>query len=540
MNTRKTLFLGCGALVALFVGTNVASAALDPVGSFTVRRGATGAAGADGKSAYQIWQDAGNTGSEADFLASLVGKDGAAGQDGAACQSVLTATQCGPDLTQKCPVESKSGVIYTKTDCNNANPTQDVVYNGTDGTNGCATTLSKSTSTDSTTGKKTVTVTAKDCNNQTIWTETVEDGTDAPDQCEGLSAADKATRIVKRTEEYKDPTSNARGYMEITTVNCNDVQTVTRQDDTCGEVRNQSITSSMKCVTGEAVMSCRKQTDQNRYYVCEARADSNAGVVPLGASMDADKDQLQTEINKKLSTTDAESTYLNKTDAGNTYLATANLGTALKDTALKADVASAVAGSGALTSVNNKVSTLETTVGDSTSGLVQKVNANTTTIGNSTSGLVKDVADAKAKASANEGNIATLSGTVSNHTSQIANKLNTADFGTKANSWASTQTTLAKQADLITVEQAANNAQDTADGHASQIATLETAVGVGSGVSSRNNILTRLSTAETDVTNLKTSVDGTCESTGGRSGCTQSLESRVRALEAAVAALQSN
>lgn len=38
--------------------------------------------GTDGKSAYQIWLDAGNTGSEADFLESLKGKDGADGVDG--------------------------------------------------------------------------------------------------------------------------------------------------------------------------------------------------------------------------------------------------------------------------------------------------------------------------------------------------------------------------------------------------------------------------------------------------------------------------
>lgn len=32
--------------------------------------------GNDGKSAYQIWLDAGNTGSEADFLAAIKGKQG--------------------------------------------------------------------------------------------------------------------------------------------------------------------------------------------------------------------------------------------------------------------------------------------------------------------------------------------------------------------------------------------------------------------------------------------------------------------------------
>lgn len=48
-------------------------------------QGPAGQDGVDGKSAYQIWLDAGNTGSEQDFLNSLKGKDGtegAAGQDG--------------------------------------------------------------------------------------------------------------------------------------------------------------------------------------------------------------------------------------------------------------------------------------------------------------------------------------------------------------------------------------------------------------------------------------------------------------------------
>lgn len=44
--------------------------------------GPAGAAGADGASAYEVWLDAGNTGSEADFLASLVGPQGVKGDTG--------------------------------------------------------------------------------------------------------------------------------------------------------------------------------------------------------------------------------------------------------------------------------------------------------------------------------------------------------------------------------------------------------------------------------------------------------------------------
>ena len=44
--------------------------------------GPTGATGSDGKSAYEIWIDEGHTGSEEDFLASLVGQKGATGPEG--------------------------------------------------------------------------------------------------------------------------------------------------------------------------------------------------------------------------------------------------------------------------------------------------------------------------------------------------------------------------------------------------------------------------------------------------------------------------
>ena len=53
-------------------------------------QGKDGYQGGDGKSAYQIWLDAGNTGTEADYLASLQGapgQDGKKGEDGAAGKS---------------------------------------------------------------------------------------------------------------------------------------------------------------------------------------------------------------------------------------------------------------------------------------------------------------------------------------------------------------------------------------------------------------------------------------------------------------------
>jgi hypothetical protein len=49
-----------------------------------IKEGSTivGPAGSDGKSAYQVWIDAGNTGTEADFIASLKGADGDTGPKG--------------------------------------------------------------------------------------------------------------------------------------------------------------------------------------------------------------------------------------------------------------------------------------------------------------------------------------------------------------------------------------------------------------------------------------------------------------------------
>ena len=618
MNTRKTLLLGCGALVALFVGTNVASAALDPVGSFTVRRGAAGAAGTDGKSAYDIWKDAGNTGSEADFLASLVGATGAP---------------------------------------------------GTNGTNGCATTLSKATSTDATTGKKTVTVTAKDCNNNTLWTETVSDGTDgaagqdgapgcadevtvgekdangcvpitktpyslvngtctpgttesqkvcepkvcepvisttkdastkcvtystqkrkanaagtacendgaadtevvcpleceshevsvpcgpaasgaselceiaakkgikttkykcdgttvdgvvytydgddAPDQCEGLSAADKASQIIKTSSVYKRP-EGQQGYKEVTTVNCNNVTNTTYEYDPCGEVHAETVTSTVpncNLTDGNAVMGCTDQTNQTKYYICQKIADSEEGVVPLGAMMEANKDQLQTEINKKLNTTDAESTYLNKTDAGNTYLATANLGTALKDNSVKTDLADAVAGSGALSGYATNASVTSAVAGKADASdltaLSGKVDANTENIDKKLNtadfGTTANTWAGSQTTLAKQADLTTLSGTVSGHTTQIANKLNTADFGTTANSWASTQTTLAKEADLRTVETTANNAATNAS---SALTTANTASG------NATRALNKATTNETNISSLNTTVSGHTTSIG--------------------------
>lgn len=60
-------------------GVSGAQGAVGPAG----KDGEAGINGVDGKSAYQIWVDAGNTGAEADFIASLKGAKGDKGDAGA-------------------------------------------------------------------------------------------------------------------------------------------------------------------------------------------------------------------------------------------------------------------------------------------------------------------------------------------------------------------------------------------------------------------------------------------------------------------------
>lgn len=59
------------------IGQKGDTGATGPTGA----QGPIGATGADGKSAYQVWLDAGNSGSETDFLNSLKGKSPVRGQD---------------------------------------------------------------------------------------------------------------------------------------------------------------------------------------------------------------------------------------------------------------------------------------------------------------------------------------------------------------------------------------------------------------------------------------------------------------------------
>jgi hypothetical protein len=82
--------------------------------------GADGVIGVDGKSAYEIWLDEGNTGTEQDFLDSLVGDDGAQGPpgaDGVAIDFIQNTTPTGTG-TSSIPAgalwfHTDTGVQYT-------------------------------------------------------------------------------------------------------------------------------------------------------------------------------------------------------------------------------------------------------------------------------------------------------------------------------------------------------------------------------------------------------------------------------------------
>jgi hypothetical protein len=82
--------------------------------------GANGTIGVDGKSAYEIWLEEGNTGTEQDFLDSLVGEDGAQGPPGAngvAIDFIQNTTPTGTG-TSSIPAgalwfHTDSGIQYT-------------------------------------------------------------------------------------------------------------------------------------------------------------------------------------------------------------------------------------------------------------------------------------------------------------------------------------------------------------------------------------------------------------------------------------------
>ena len=232
----------------------------------------------------------------------------------------MTTTQCGPDLTQKCPVANKSGVIYTKTDCDNANPTQDVVYNGADGTNGT-------------------------------------NGTNGVGVCDGIASADLNKTVKNTTSVYTVATSSAEGYSTNTRTMCD--ETTVKTDivqDTCTQI----VDTRTSGACDGAYLMCTNQTTNATYYVCKAISGTNVS-------------SISSAISTAQSTADnAAQTAADKVDTSTFTTYQSTVAGALANKANSSD----------LTTANNKITALETTVGDSTSGLVKQVAANTNDLSN--------------------------------------------------------------------------------------------------------------------------------------------------------------
>ncbi|MBO7656681.1 MAG: hypothetical protein J6S80_03065 [Alphaproteobacteria bacterium] len=226
---KKMTFVGICTAVALVMGAN---ADTHVIGSIVVPNGTNGVNGTngnDGLSAYQIWLNNGGSGTETEFLASLVGATGAAGNDG------------------------------------------------------CATTLSKNK-----VGKVT-TITAKNCNNETLWTETVEDGADGQAGTNGTNGKDfdpcesdpNSTTIVKKTTSTAydrgtktDGIYSKIGGQTITKQMCSGTQTFYEQD-TCVEVAKPT----GKCTgANKAYLQCSNAalTTDSVYYVCQDLGSNNS------------------------------------------------------------------------------------------------------------------------------------------------------------------------------------------------------------------------------------------------------------------------
>ncbi len=105
---------------------NITQPGQQPQTFFLPTGGGQGPAGEDGLSAYQLWLNAGNTGTEADFLASLVGAPGNDGNDGIDGKGILSIVKTGTE-------ENVDTYTITYTDSTSSTFT---VTNGVDGTNG--------------------------------------------------------------------------------------------------------------------------------------------------------------------------------------------------------------------------------------------------------------------------------------------------------------------------------------------------------------------------------------------------------------------
>ena len=360
---KVSLLCLCGAVLLGFGVTDNVSAQTT-MGTIKVPVGATG------KSAYQIWQDAGNTGSEADFLASLVGATGAAGQDGApGCATTitkskvggtttLTATDCNnttvwtetvqdgtdgaagqdgaPGCADKVDISDKNAqgcYTITKTPyslvndtCTAGTPVNKLVCDGAPGTNGtnCEPTFS---SAHDATNKKTV-VTISGCGSTS--TVDIPDGQDGNDGAPGTNGvgicdnvANPATAVKTYTKTYTAPTATKAGYVRLAQTMCNDITNNTDYEDTCVPV----VSSNKDICSGNSgmYMECVRQDTSAVYNICRPITTQNASAIStaIDAAQTAAENAQNTANNKVDTTTftsyqtTVASTYANKDDVYN-------------------------------------------------------------------------------------------------------------------------------------------------------------------------------------------------------------------------------
>ena len=311
---KVSLLCLCGAVLLGFGVTDNVSAQTT-MGTIKVPVGATG------KSAYQIWQEAGNTGSEADFLASLVGATGAAGQDGA---PGTNGTNCEPTFSSAHDATNKKTVV-TISGCGSTSTVD--IPDGQDGNDGAP-------------------------------------GTNGVGICDNV--ANPATAVKTYTKTYTAPTATKAGYVRLAQTMCNDTINSTDYEDTC-----VPIVSSNKdiCSGNDGVyMECARQDTSAVYNICRPITTQNASAISTAIDVAQTAAETYTDnavankvtssdVNSAISTAlsdyDTSAQVTNKitsatsnkvtTDSLNTtlssYLQTANLGTALKDNSVKTDLA---------------------------------------------------------------------------------------------------------------------------------------------------------------------------------------------------------
>jgi hypothetical protein len=433
---KVSLLCLCGAVLLGFGVTDNVSAQTT-MGTIKVPVGATG------KSAYQIWKEAGNTGSEADFLASLVGATGAAGQDGA--PGCADKVDISDKNAQSCYTITKTPYSLVSGTCTAGTPVNKLVCDGAPGTNGtnCEPTFS---SAHDVTNKKTV-VTISGCGSTS--TVDIPDGQDGNDGAPGTNGvgicdnvANPATAVKTYTKTYTAPTATKAGYVRLAQTMCNNTTNNTDYEDTCVPVvsSNKDICSGnsgmyMECVrqdTSAVYNICRPITTQNASAISTAidaaqTAADNAGTAAASAGSKADSALLaaQTAQNTADGKVDTTTFTSYQTTVASTY---ANKDDVYNKTQVDSAISTATANKITATEVDNKITT-------ATANLANKTYVDDAVANKVTS---SDVNSAISTALGDYSTTAQMNTALANKadTSALSSYLQTANLGTalKANS----------------------------------------------------------------------------------------------------------